>query len=59
MVEAFDALDRRLSEHCQITQQKVKTHEEFTHQAGCFASSRSTASSKPTTAWRSISTPMP
>ena len=32
LVEAFDALDRRLSEHCQITQQKVKAHEEFTHQ---------------------------
>jgi cold shock CspA family protein/ribosome-associated translation inhibitor RaiA len=31
LVEAFDALDRRLSEHCQITQQKVKAHEEFTH----------------------------
>jgi cold shock CspA family protein/ribosome-associated translation inhibitor RaiA len=32
LVEAFDALDHRLSEHCQITQQKVKVHEEFTHQ---------------------------
>jgi cold shock CspA family protein/ribosome-associated translation inhibitor RaiA len=31
LVEAFDALDRRLSEHCQITQQKVKAHEDFTH----------------------------
>ena len=30
LVEAFDALDRRLSEHCQISQQKVKAHEEFT-----------------------------
>ena len=30
LVEAFDALDRRLSEHCQITQQKVKAHEDFT-----------------------------
>jgi cold shock CspA family protein/ribosome-associated translation inhibitor RaiA len=30
LVEAFDALDRRLSEHCQITQQKIKAHEEFT-----------------------------
>ena len=30
LVEAFDALDRRLSEHCRITQQKVKAHEEFT-----------------------------
>jgi cold shock CspA family protein/ribosome-associated translation inhibitor RaiA len=29
MVEAFDALDRRLAEHSQVVQQKVKTHEEF------------------------------
>jgi cold shock CspA family protein/ribosome-associated translation inhibitor RaiA len=29
VVEAFDALDRRLAEHSQVVQQKVKTHEEF------------------------------
>jgi cold shock CspA family protein len=28
VVEAFDALDRRLAEHCQVIQQKVKTHAE-------------------------------
>jgi cold shock CspA family protein len=28
MVEAFDALDRRLREHSEFVQQKVKTHEE-------------------------------
>ena len=30
LVEAFDALDRRLAEHSSITQQQVKTHEDFT-----------------------------
>jgi cold shock CspA family protein/ribosome-associated translation inhibitor RaiA len=29
VVEAFDALDRRLAEHAQVIQQKVKTHAEF------------------------------
>ncbi len=29
LVEAFDALDRRLEEHSRITQQQVKVHEEF------------------------------
>jgi cold shock CspA family protein/ribosome-associated translation inhibitor RaiA len=28
VVEAFDALDRRLREHSELVQQKVKTHEE-------------------------------
>jgi len=28
VVEAFDALDRRLAEHSQVVQQQVKTHEE-------------------------------
>jgi cold shock CspA family protein len=28
VVEAFDALDRRLREHSEVIQQKVKTHEE-------------------------------
>jgi cold shock CspA family protein/ribosome-associated translation inhibitor RaiA len=32
LVEAFDALDRRLAEHSSITQQKVKVHEEFARQ---------------------------
>ncbi len=61
LVEAFDALDRRLAEHCQITQQKVKAHEEFTHQGRILRlfPAGSTASSEPTTAWRSISMPMP
>jgi cold shock CspA family protein/ribosome-associated translation inhibitor RaiA len=30
LVEAFDVLDRRLEEHSRVSQQKVKTHEEFT-----------------------------
>jgi cold shock CspA family protein/ribosome-associated translation inhibitor RaiA len=29
LVEAFDALDRRLEEHSRVVQQKVKAHEEF------------------------------
>jgi cold shock CspA family protein len=29
LVEAFDALDRRLEEHSRVMQQKVKVHEEF------------------------------
>lgn len=32
LVEAFDVLDRRLEEHSRVTQQKVKTHEEFARQ---------------------------
>jgi cold shock CspA family protein len=29
LVEAFDALDRRLREHSEVIQQKVKSHEEI------------------------------